>query len=253
MKFDRAFPSIDCALIIHLYGLRRSGNHAIINWLIPMADGLACHINDAQLPYRIYNSKNIMLKQQDVDPGKINVTIINYENRNLAKFDPPKFKICADKVEHILLLRDPYNTAASLLKNQYVLEHSNFRVPMYNIAQQWIQYAKEYFGLTQHLPESTIKIGFRQWLTDAEFRKSIADHLGLEYNDEGLNKLSDYGGGSSFDGMNYDGRTQEMDLFNRCKEFAENPRYIKMVNNRNMHKLYKRILEASDNGDIPRP
>jgi len=226
---------IRCNTEIRFYGLRRSGNHAIINWLIPMLGGVVCHINDAQLPLRFYKGPK-PLRRFAGDPSS---TIISYENVDLTK-DTNQFDVRSEERRFIMLLRDPYNLAASLLQNQYALEVSNFRVPMYNIKKEWKQYAREFLSHTNYLPTNTVKINFTKWFTDEDYRILIATELGLEYDDVGLNKVSGYGGGSSFDSTKLDGEAQKMDLLNRWKH----------IEGEGIHERFAKLIDDSELAEL---
>ena len=58
-------------------------------------------------------------------------------------------------------------------------------------------------------------------MTDIEYRKRLSENLGGTFSDESLNFLDDNGQGSSFDGVEYNGRAKEMPVFERWKEYKD--------------------------------
>lgn len=224
MKVVPRIGVIKCKTELRFFGLRRSGNHAIINWLMPMLGKNVYHINDVH-PYkdnlcRLYkNCKMIKDKPNDADS-----VIVSYENVNLS--EPwTTMDIESDQIIHMLLLRDPYNTLASIFNNSIAVKNPNFRVPQYNFKEMWHNYAKEFIGNTNYLPDDTIKVNFNKWFVNKQYREEITKSAGLEINDSNINKMSDYGGGSSFDLMKYNGRAQSMDVLTRWTKFRNSQRY----------------------------
>ena len=96
----------------------------------------------------------------------------------------------------------------------------------------WLSIAKEYYGETNYLPEA-VKIKYEKFRDDQSYRKEICKRVGGNFNDELLEKVAPFGGGSSFDSLDYDGRASQMKTDERYKqiigtEFEEY--YWKMYN-----------------------
>ena len=107
-------------IIILFFGIRRSGNHFVISQIINNFKNIV-HMNDVELSYTEYNIyKNIEITQPSIDlkyTGFKNAecVIISMENKiidfnELQKFNSEK------NVYSIILLRNPYNMAASSWK-----------------------------------------------------------------------------------------------------------------------------------------
>jgi hypothetical protein len=107
-------------IIILFFGIRRSGNHFVISQIINNFKNIV-HMNDVELSYTEYNIyKNIEITQNRIDckyTGFKNAEciIISMENKiinfnELQKFNSEK------NVYPIILLRNPYNMAASAWK-----------------------------------------------------------------------------------------------------------------------------------------
>ncbi|MDY7004752.1 MAG: hypothetical protein SWX82_12550 [Cyanobacteriota bacterium] len=110
----------------------------------------------------------------------------------------------------------------------------------------WIDYTKEYLGETNYLKQNKVCINYNQWFADVEYRRQIADKLQMEFSDTGIDKVTSFGGGSSFEGKQFDGKATSMDVLNRWQKVADNPRYRELFNNQKILKYSERIF-----GHIP--
>ena len=73
--------------------------------------------------------------------------------------------------------------------------------------------------------DSVTFILFDKWATDPEYRKETCEKLGLTFTDAAKEQLSIFGGGSSFDNMNFLKEASKMDVTNRYKTMEDNPFY----------------------------
>ena len=121
----------------------------------------------------------------------------------------------------VLVLRDAFNTFASVAHGKRRMRarlHRFYR-------DQWKTYAREFLGTTAALPADTVMIGFNQWFADSDYRKAKAEELGLDHCDRGVDEVSSDGGGSSFEGRDYQDRARQMKVLERWQVFADDPRY----------------------------
>ncbi|WP_293124224.1 hypothetical protein [Okeania sp. SIO1I7] len=146
----------------------------------------------------------------------------------------------------LLIIRDPFNLFASRLKISSKAAHFlSVNSPNKTMIDLWIDYAKEYLGETNYLKHNKVCVNYNQWFTDVEYRRNIADKLQMEFSDVGINKVAGQGGGSSFEGKEFDGKATSMDVLNRWKKVADNPQY-KQFFNQEILKYSERIF-----GHIP--
>ncbi|MDJ0556305.1 MAG: hypothetical protein QNJ68_18080, partial [Microcoleaceae cyanobacterium MO_207.B10] len=111
----------------------------------------------------------------------------------------------------------------------------------------WLDYAKEYLGETNYLKHNKICINYNQWFPDVEYRQEIAsEKLQIEFSDAGIDKVTSFGGGSSFKGKQFDGNTTSIDVLNRWQKFADDPQYRELFNNPEISEYSERIF-----GHIP--
>jgi hypothetical protein len=201
---------------VFLWGLKRSGNHLLANWLYanfgatekqPLdssdihrqlrqghcdpAAGVAFYNNCAQ-----YNSRRFelgLLSRADFELARhrLPMTIFGIEDCWLryAKRTPS-----APGIVHVLVLRDPLNNIASRL------EAARNRPEMFPTDETYVDlfasYCAEFVGLTDFL-DSKVVVNFNRFVSDRGYRDSIAGALGFENRDV-LAEASDYGGSSSF-------------------------------------------------------
>ena len=166
--------------------------------------------------------------------------IYNYENCSLESIANSR---CEQKHDlylgrsqeryDLLIIRDPYNTFASICKGNNKSKATNPYSDTYpknykTIAELWLEYAKEYLGETNYLPHNKVVVNYNQWVSDRSYRQSISQQLGLDFCDAGFNTVKDYGGGSSFDGNKFDSKASEMAVFSRWQELKCDRQYQEM-------------------------
>jgi hypothetical protein len=100
-----------------------------------------------------------------------------------------------------------------------------------SLTDMWIEYAKEFLEETSYLSNNKVVINYNLWFSDISYRQKISAALNLEFSDAGLNYVSSYGGGSSFEQQNFTGNAQQMDVTNRWKLFLDNDEFLKLIKN----------------------
>ncbi len=260
-------------------GLRRSGNHAIINWIGKQIEDKAVfinHVRPLENPYRnqyenLSNPRHSPppkdWKYRDLDwwkqekEGKFSVKtglIYSYEDQELEKIAHPSFERKHDVYVgksaarfDVIVMRDPFNLLASRLQTKPREGGLNFSMlevysRRYSLPELWIAYAKESLNETNHLPNKKVVINYNQWFVDINYRRNIADLLKIEFSDRGLNDISVSGRGSSFDGTNYAGSATKMDVLNRWQRFTDCESYRKLLNTDGLLDYSQRLF-----GSIP--
>ena len=248
---------------IRIVGLRRTGNHAITNWIKKQERGKIGYINNApceknpylhfyerHLSYKKYPQKIRNLKRKSQGKfTKHDCLLYSHEdysleqvtNQELAKKHDIYLGKSGEKYD-VLIIRDPFNLLASRLKSNMM----DVRAPNQTVIDLWIAYAQEYLGETQYLKNHKVCINYNRWTTDADYRRQIAGELKLEFSDAGLNEVKPQGGGSSFEGQKFDGQASKMDVHNRWKYFYEDRSYRKLLERREVLEYSERIF-----GHIP--
>ncbi|MEM9484485.1 MAG: hypothetical protein AAGA83_12420 [Cyanobacteria bacterium P01_F01_bin.116] len=240
---------------IRIFGLRRSGNHAVTNWLIKQMQGELFYINDVGANENPYREKYEALLRSGCLKGrhklkreargaftKKEYLIYSYEDYALKKVTNAAFERKHDlyfgksvRKYDLLIFRDPFNMIASRLKgsefqNGYFLSTRSKRIQPEEL---WLTYAREWLGETNYLKNHKILVSYNQWVTDVNYRKELSASLGLEFSDAGFHEVQGFGGGSSFDGQSRHGEASQMNVLGRWRNFADNEVYINTLNNNN--------------------
>ena len=210
---------------IEIYGLRRSGHHAVISWLIKNFEeefGLdkVYYINDASNSRFASGenlNKHLLYQIWKCSPKLI---ILSYEDV------PTTFSRLEERIERtkIVVVRDILNNAASRYQRALTagtLGNANCHMKIdENIVNMWVENAKH--------PDV-----FKY--EDFLFTKSKRDELSVKFGAANLDfteKVNDYANGSSFVGMqldkkeNYLKRHEMVELPERILELINNPDVI---------------------------
>lgn len=247
---------------VRVLGLRRSGNHAIINWIGKQIQGQAVfmnHVRPLENPYRNqyenqlnprhtpppkdwkYRELDWWKQEKDGNFSLKDGLIYSYEDQELEKVAHPSFERkhdlylgkSAERFD-VIVMRDPFNLLASRLQTKPREDGVNFSMlevysRRYSLPELWISYAKECLSETNFLPNNKLVINYNQWFLDCNYRQQIARRLKLEFSDRGLNDVSASGRGSSFDGAKYAGNAAQMDVINRWKWFSDSSVYRELL------------------------
>jgi hypothetical protein len=284
--FRKAPDEITNQKEIRVLGLRRTGNHAIINWIEKQA-GDAVHLNNLRVDenpykyiYQAFSGKGHQLDrwmaqetsrypQYRGEEGKLllqreakgmiqpkNVLITSYEDYPIPKVASKRAERTHDyylgksrQRFDVLILRDPFNLAASRLQKGFTTVKSLSQT----VADMWVDYAKEYLGETQYLRNIKVVINYNQWVLDKRYRQAVAHQLGLEFSDAGLQEVPLFAGGSSFDRTIFSGSAAEMKLFQRWQYYTENKCYLEMVRNEELFYYSEKIFGSMQGTEIFRP
>jgi hypothetical protein len=198
-------------VILDIFSLKRSGQHAIINWLCsqnkPSVHYNACDIETKEPRNDIIQYTTVRTtinKDKFSCPDKLSLIVRNFESQEV--------KICDDVIP-IVILREPRNWLAS----KYRLFPDNL-FSNGKITNRTIHIRKEMELWKKHAQSDVYTILFDEWFQNKEYRKSICNHFGLKFSDKGLNDV--YGHGKSgFDDFYYDGKAQHMNILNRWKHY----------------------------------
>lgn len=203
-----------------ILGMRRSGNHAIINWLMGQLPGPVVFLDNMQ-QHPPLDTPN---KKVALGLGRPSL-VVSHEGRELNNFfmnyDEGLFGKARTKYT-LLILRDPYNWLASWYAWQDelgILFRKDRHYQQYTI-NLWKEYARLYIQCVKGKgAEEIIPVNYNKWTADVGYRQQLANHLGLKFTDKGRNKMSINGYGSSFDGMAYNGRASQLNVLERYKKF----------------------------------
>ena len=248
---------------LRLIGMSRSGNHAIAQWILAQATGRVCFLNAAE------GRSNPFLTARPMDDGPScwtnipgfdlaaeqrggawsakDLLMFSHEDGFLARSCSEEFERSHDafvgpsrRRVDVLILRDPFNLFASRRKCLWGVLTPRTTVKV------WKQHAREFLRPGRFLRHDPLVISYNRWCVDRDYRRGVAQHLGLAFTDAGRDRVWPCNGGSSFDGRAYDGRAAAMRVFDRWRHYAEDPSF------RQMFDPEVRTLSARIFGPLPR-
>jgi len=228
-----------------MVGLRRSGNHAIINWISRMLLPLV-HIND--IPFTQITDDNIYKFQSangmihgSVDNkwipfNKSSNLLISVENTSPYDVETQLKKIQQHCVKLIVLIRDPWNNMAS----RYHI-HQNV---------EWVQKGVDMWYSFATFNDTNVLL-FNAWVSDLSYRKVVAKSLfGIDensYTDDNCRQIK--GWSRSFWDPQVTDATQLLNkLENRYRMFLQEPHFRRIViNNSKLYELWKIVCHSVGN------
>lgn len=231
---------------VRVIGLKRSGNHAIINWIWKQQGQGVTHLNNLPVkinPYRFLYEHYPTPKLKQESLGNFTekeLLIYSYEDFSLEDIVHESFEKKHDlylgksqKRYDALILRDPFNCFASRLKmyiNNNVIDQRNTLVTEKGV-KIWLGYAKEFLGETNFLKNDKVCINYNLWCSDLEYRQQLAEQLDLEFTDAEFDRVKGQGGGSSFDGLNLKHQGSKMKVTERWQSMADHPYFLEVMKN----------------------
>lgn len=249
---------------IRVIGLRRTGNHAIMNWIRKQQPGEVFYINNAKInvnPFRhVYEDQVRKIKDPGLEGWRTN-NVERWRKEAIGEFstkdclvysyeDQPLEKLCDRTFEKkhdlyfgpseirydLILLRDPFNLFASRLRASRrqtpetgSIDFMKVKARHISLPKLWVDYAKEYLGETQYLQHVKVPVNYNQWVSSTDYRRQLAETLGLEFTDSGVDDVMTNGGGSSFDGTELQGKASEMSVLERWKTFVDDPAFKSLI------------------------
>lgn len=231
---------------IRVCGMSRSGNHAIIDWILRQCDGRTVFLNCAEgktnpftscrplgdgLPYRVHGGDPCGFDLEAEAAGRLTAkqTLVHsYEDSYLAHAFSKPFEAAHDawvgpsaQRMDVLILRDPFNLFASR-------RAMGAELPRKTAVRMWKQHARAALGRSGPMKHAPLVILYNRWASDSAYRRDVAAHLGLTFSDAGIDQVAACNGGSSFDGLRYDGRASGMKVTERWRAYADDPDYLSL-------------------------
>jgi hypothetical protein len=226
---------------LRVIGMSRSGNHAIINWIINQIPGRYCFLNCAEPKTNPFVSARPLMHDDaylanysDFDlaaeqVGRFSTKdyfIHSYEDCLLGMVASPAFEDQHDRFVgpsarrlDILILRDPFNLFASRERSRVA------HVSVKTAVRIWKQHAGEFLGKRRYLNQRRILISYNAWVSESSYRRRLAGELGLRFTDAGFRSISHFAPASSFDGRVFHARADEMRVLHRWRHLVHEPAY----------------------------
>lgn len=219
------------ARVYVLHGMKRSGNHALVNWLLPQ---LGCAFVNNAIPLGPILRGAAFPEPQPFDvwrarhaPDAGDRLLVSLEDHRL---DMLPFRADGVDLRWIVLVRRPEQLFASRVRKAFRVEmpaypRANDAV-MRRAVDIWKQHARCFLGEDHAACPGRIAVAFDAWVADRGYRLAISRALELRFDDAGFGIVSGEGGGSSFDGKAFDGRGHEMNLRDRVSQLEPHERAL---------------------------
>lgn len=216
-------------------GMRRSGIHAVTDWLIEGLDGPTLLLNNVKLDTLHHDKRCVTFSKGYESSGSQDEHIVViFEDKRLPEVRNAPLLRCLggaeDQRKYLVVLRDPYNLAASRLRR---FRTGRRGTPPRKVSELWPKHAK-------HGKDWTACV-YNRWFADEAYRTELADKLGLSSCPELPTLIARPGRGSSFDGLAYDGRPQEMQVLERWQTFADDAEYGRLVSDPQLASLSEKV------------
>lgn len=189
-------------------GVRRSGNHAIMNWLSGMLGGTVICNNGSTRPthygedgnlWRFNRRLRLIGPQEEkvLSPEAVLYSVEDTPTRQIWHKQATLDKIKDRKldVRRFIVIRDPFNTLASIVSHFHLGTTDYCQYDNGRFGVLWSELARETIELSQG--PATI-IDYNRWLVSEDYRKIIAKELGLKFSDKGFGVIPNVARGSSF-------------------------------------------------------
>jgi len=225
--------------IIRVWAIRRSGHHAVINWLkccLEKKHSVGV-INALFMPFH----QKTFDGYQDVIKSNPDYLIYNIEDESFNEIRENGSKKLLDKLDDyniphyvdydMYVIRDPFNCLASRWAAKRVRPTVTRKLGA--ISKKVIKLYIEYFDKFKEKESSNeIFVNFNKWFVDENYRRWISQRFNVPFTDEGIGIVSKWGGGSSFDKYKYrkGNKGMNMDVLNRWKRLKGNKEYMSMFN-----------------------
>jgi len=250
-----------------IFGIKRSGNHAIINWIFSQIQGKSVFLNNCYLEGNkklklydgvgriecrginywdfkkklifwerlpdfevddpdiiIYSKNDKRFKSEKLKLSVKNGLIISFENRDIDTLsyylnkDHDQLVGKSQDIFSLIILRDPFNLFASNYKKWG-------KQSIENITDLWKNFAKKYIEYQNSNDPNFIGVNYNKWFKDKNYRQEIVELLKLNFTDENINQVREFGDGSSFDGYSPEIKASDLDVLNRWQSFENDPLY----------------------------
>ncbi|HEY7575524.1 MAG TPA: hypothetical protein VIB08_10200 [Thermoanaerobaculia bacterium] len=254
---------------IRVFAQRRSGHHAIVDWIRNQLPGRHCFLNDCKVgtnPFASAVKTNSIVRGWAGDHRHVNwelelrgrharkgVLLYNYEDADIRAYaegagDSREASWIGESARRstLLVLRDPYNLLASRLKWFHGRGERPTAERFDEFRSLWKLHAGEFLGTTRWLEEA-VHVRYNEWFRSRAYRDELADRIGFSNGDVGLERIARWGPAlakrpASFDGLSYDGRAQDMKVLERWKEYAEDRFFRAQFEDEELIELSRRIF-----------
>jgi hypothetical protein len=262
-------------LELRVCGIQRSGNHAIISWILEQFKGKpVCFLNNVKHgdhdPYvvapqrRAYGMDDVPQEEWRETPKAL--LVFSYED-DAKRLKPgatsllesafsPEFEAKRErylgssaKRLDVIILRDPANNFASRLKK---LDKLTGVKDLPTIVRFWKELARAALAVEERRDRNTLIVRYNSWFSDKRYRQELSARLGGTFSDASLRQVSAIGGGSSFDKTERSADLAPTDVFRYWRKllkpatYTRIPSYVRRLRGARDMKVMERWREFDD-------
>jgi hypothetical protein len=241
---------------IRFFGMKRGGNHALHNWILPKFQGRIYYNNNALFKHPVDKKKsdglNCFKKYSHITQGERDnndIIFISYEDLALSDtiIHPPNIDQIYghyDIYTDIFVLRDPYNLFASRARHyeKGTAHRSDLCVHKRDDFDRLVFLWKDFAYKFLNPQSGEVGIYYDKWYDNDHYRRRICESLGVEFNDKGKDLISGWGGGSSFDGAKVP--AHKMKVLERKKQYKDYEFSCKLSEDQELNRLLGAINES---------
>lgn len=209
---------IQIKTLVSVVGVSRSGIHALCEWILDQFEEPTLYLQN-QRPFSRFVHRN---HNSMPDSNVCLINIIDEDMNRCNKFPEYCNQLSTEQCHHILILRDPFNWLASYMHHGRI-KHKK-KAFFYGKMLLWKESAKSFLEENEY-----IKVRYDDWFLSAAYRKKLSSTLGGTFSDDKINHVPPDAKGSSFDGLDFDGRAQDMKVFDRWKHCANDKTYRSLL------------------------
>lgn len=229
--------------VIRVAGMKRNGNHGIVNWILAQHRGNAtfCNALHGSESLSDIRSDPIEAFTHNPDLHKVDLTspcdkellMLTYEDHRVGAVIEPKppehyrqwIGHSVNREINVSVLRDPFNFFASRIQAElngtYPLEcwgECFSKGDDAKLWDKWKSYARRFMDFTASRSPDLIPVSYNHWTTSLEYRERICRQLDVVLlNDEERKVVTGWGAGSSFN----QGIWQQPDIYmNRWRAYG---------------------------------
>lgn len=226
------------AATLRVFGMKRAGNHAVIDWLIRNSGAARYHfLNNCKpnkTPFesalRFYTEAGSTRRgEAPFDRGDTapDLFMASYEDLNLEDLlgeDAAARRLVwpHDAPRDVYVQRNFLNWLPSYLRlwrNRGVDAPSALCAKVFPAIETW----KANHRLHDSGAAKIVVVEFEHWRSDPAYRRDLLAALGFAPRDDDISRVPRNGGGSSFDGLDFDGKAQEMAVGERWRTILDDP------------------------------
>ncbi len=209
-------------LVVRVYGLQRSGNHAMIDWIMQQYAGhptlllnnvrhgledpyLTC---DRRVPHELGTAdspealraapKALLVYSYEDARGRMTSDIAFLDSVLAVEATEleARFLGSSARTLDVMVVRDPFNFFASRLKR---LDTLTGRRDTELIVRDWKQLATRAARTPANESATEVVGNYNRWARERDYRVWLGAKVGGRYSDASMKKVAEFGGGSSFE------------------------------------------------------